>query len=84
MKHFLLLQVKSSFNTIGDVMGSKCSRMKIETYGAIQGVKYALRARKTTALELFKKTTKVEPVVRTMCRNIRSATWCCVPQEAQT
>ena len=54
-------------------MGTKKSRMKVETYGAVQGVKYALRARATTAIQLFQKTSPNQPVDRTMCRNIRSA-----------
>ena len=45
----------------------------METYGAIEGINYALRARKTTAIKPFNTETTNEPVDRTMCRIIRSA-----------
>ena len=38
-------QVESSFSMMGDILDSRSGRMNIETYGAIQTVKYHLKAR---------------------------------------
>lgn len=47
--------VESSFNTMGDIINIRSTRMKVETFSAIQTVKYGLKSRNTTALSLFKK-----------------------------
>ncbi|XP_060084683.1 uncharacterized protein LOC132563943 [Ylistrum balloti] len=46
-------QVEGSFSMMGDIMDPKSSRMKIETYSAIQTVKSTLQAQKKTAVEYF-------------------------------
>ena len=67
-------RVESSFNVMGDVIGVKAGRMNIETYSAIQTVKYALKARKTSALKMFRrKDPKFSPVDRHICIKLRSA-----------
>ena len=67
-------RVESSFNVMGDVIGVKAGRMNIETYRAIQTVKYALKARKTSALKIFRrKDPKFSPVDRHICIKLRSA-----------
>ena len=67
-------RVESSFNVMGDVINVKAGRMKIETYSSIQTVKYALKARKTTALNMFRrKDVWYSPVDKRMCIKLRSA-----------
>ena len=48
-------QVEGSFSTMGDIIDPKSCRTNIETYSAIQTVKYGLRARKTTAVGYLSK-----------------------------
>ena len=58
---------------MGDVINVKAGRTKIETYSSIQPVKYALKARKTTALNMFRrKDVTLSPVDRRMCIKLRS------------
>lgn len=66
--------VEASFNLMGDIINPRSSRMNVETFNAIQSVKYGLKSRSTTALQLFKKKdilhTKVD---KKLCINMRSA-----------
>ena len=48
-------KVEGSFSTMGDVIDVKSCRTNIETYSAIQTVKYGLRARSTTAVKYLRK-----------------------------
>lgn len=67
-------RVESTFNVMGDVIGIKSGRMNVETYSSIQSVKNVLKARKTTALKMFKrKDMKFSPVDRHICLKLRSA-----------
>lgn len=59
-------QVESSFNTMGDILSTKSSSMKIDTFYAIQTVKYWMNARGKTA------TTAFEPTVK-LVNNVSSA-----------
>ena len=66
--------VESSFNVMGDVIGTRSGSMNTETYSSIQTVKYALRARKTTALKHFHREDKLfGPVDRRLCIKLRAA-----------
>lgn len=66
--------VESSFNIMGDVIGAKTASLKVETYSAIQTVKYALKSRKTSAVKLFRRKNPVtDPVDKHMCIKIRAA-----------
>lgn len=46
-------QVESSFSLMGEILDPKSSRMKIDTYSAIQTVKYNMKAKETTAQTMF-------------------------------
>ena len=47
--------VEGSFNIMGDIIDPKSARMNIETFSAIQTVKYGLRASQKSALEYFER-----------------------------
>ena len=64
-------KVEGNFNTMGDVIDPKSCRMNVETYSAIQTIKYGLRAGQKTAIEKFT-WTDYEKVDTTLCRNLRS------------
>ncbi|KAH3842991.1 hypothetical protein DPMN_116497 [Dreissena polymorpha] len=65
--------VESSFNSLGDIVDSKAASMEIGTYSAYQTVRYALKARQTTALEYFnrKDAHNNKVVDRHLCVNMR-------------
>ena len=66
--------VEGSFNVMGDVLCPKSGRMLVQTYSAIQTVKYGLRATGKSALELYsRKDPKHEPVDVKLCHNLRTA-----------
>ena len=63
--------VEGSFNTMGDILDPKSSRMNISTYSSIQTVKYGLRAKGKSALDLFsRKDVLYDPVYVPVCRNL--------------
>ena len=67
-------QVESSFNTMGDVIDIRSTRMNIETYSKYQTVKYFLKARNTTAVEMFKRKDILhEAVDRKLCINMKKS-----------
>lgn len=66
--------VESSFSVMGDVLDCHSSRMKTDTYSAIQTVKYGLRAGGQSAVNSFKRKDKLHtPVNKNMCRLLRGA-----------
>ena len=66
--------MEGSFITMGDVIDPKSCRMNVETYSAIQTVKYGLRAGQKTAIEKFTRTDYLHEKVDTaLCRNLRSS-----------
>ena len=67
-------RIESSFNTMGDIIHSKSANTQVETYAAVQGIKYNLKARNATAIKLFGKSCPAkDPVDRQMCVNIRQS-----------
>ena len=67
-------QVESSFNIMGDVIDAKKNRLNIETFSAIQSIKYSLRRRKTSAIDFTKREDPIfDPVNKKMCYNLRAA-----------
>ena len=67
-------QVESSFNLMGNVENIRSTRMNIETLSAYQTVKYAFKARKTTALAYFKRSdVRKDPVKKCICISLRKA-----------
>ena len=67
-------RIELSFNTMGDIIHSKSANTKVETYAAVQGIKYNLKARNATAIKLFGKSCPAkDPVDRQMCVNIRQS-----------
>ena len=67
-------QVESAFNLMGDVVDIRSTRMNTETLSAVQIVKYVFKARKTTALEYFKRNdVKKDPVRKSVCVSLRKA-----------
>jgi hypothetical protein len=67
-------QVESSFNIMNDVIDSKSGRINIETYSAIQNVKYGLKSAEMSAVEYFKKKDYLhEKVDASLCANFRSS-----------
>ena len=67
-------QVEGSFKTMGDVIDPKSCRMNVETYSAIQTVKYGLRTEQNAVIKKFTRTYYLhEKVDTTLCRNLRSS-----------
>ena len=67
-------QVESSFNTMNDIIDERSGRTDIETYNAIQTVKYHLKAEHKNSIEMFSRTVKLQdPINRALCNNFRSA-----------
>lgn len=67
-------QVESSFNTMGDVIDIRSCQMNIETYSAIQCVKYHLSTRGLSAVEYFKrKDVNHDKVDKNLCTNMRNS-----------
>ncbi|XP_073715805.1 uncharacterized protein [Misgurnus anguillicaudatus] len=66
--------VESSFSLMVNVIDSKRSNMKISTFDAVQTVKYVLKSRGKTGIDMFKpEDIKMGPVDTTLCQNIRAA-----------
>ena len=60
-----------------DILDVKSSSMAIDTYGAIQTVKYYLKTRQTTAIKFFARDDVLySKVDGNLCRNIKSASSC--------
>ena len=74
-------RVESSYSMMTDIIDSKSGRMNIETYDALQTVKYSLMANQSTtstdkplAVTMFHREDKLtSPVNPTLARNMRSA-----------
>ena len=67
-------QVESSFNAMNDIIDERSGRTDIETYGAIQSVKYAMWALEKSASKIFVRKDKLhDPVGRSLCNNFRLA-----------
>ncbi|XP_053397560.1 uncharacterized protein LOC128556423 [Mercenaria mercenaria] len=66
--------VESSFNIMGDIIDPKSANTSVELYGAIQSVKYHLKARDTSAVKLYsRKDILHDPVDTTLCVNLGKA-----------
>ena len=66
--------VEGSFSIMGDIIDPKSARMNIETFSAIQTVKYGLRASQKSALEYFERKNHLnDPIDINMCRNLEGA-----------
>ena len=71
-------RVESSFNVMGDVIDKKSGRMNMQTYSAIQGVKYCLQARQpltdNRSVSMFgRKDRLYSPVHPKLAKNMRGA-----------
>ena len=67
-------QVESSFNVMNDVVDNKSGRLNIQTYSAIQTIKYQLKAEEKTAIQYFhKKDYLHEGVDKVLCRNMNTS-----------
>ena len=71
-------RVEGSFNTMGDVIDPKSCRMNVQTYSAIQTVKYGLRAEQKTALKKFTRTDYLHEKVHYTVQ--KSEKFCCQVQ----
>lgn len=66
--------VESSFSVMNNILDDKSTRMGVDTYSAIQTVKYALHSTGKPAVECFaRKDVKHTPVNHRMCRLMRGA-----------
>ena len=66
--------VESSFSVMNNVMDATSNRINVQTYAAIQNIKYALRAKKMSAIQYLKrKDVRFSPVHKNLCQSIRSA-----------
>ena len=64
----------SRFSAMTEIMDCYSTHTRIETYSAIQSVRYHMSARETTAVQLFsKKNPLVEPVDPQLRKNMQSA-----------
>lgn len=67
-------QVESSFNVMNDVIDNKSGRLNLETYSAIQTIKYRLSADGKTAIQFFQKKDYMhETVDKMLCKNMSSS-----------
>ena len=67
-------EVESSFNVMSDIVHAKSSRMNIGTYSAMQSVKYGLKAKNATAMDLYgRKDVVFDPVDRKLTSRMLSA-----------
>lgn len=65
-------QVESSFNVMGDIIDTKSPSMHINTYSAIQTVKYELRQKEKTAVQYYYKKDPVhDPVDSSLVSNLQ-------------
>ncbi|XP_064607853.1 uncharacterized protein LOC135472323 [Liolophura sinensis] len=65
-------QVESSLSVMNDVIDAKSGRLNIETYQAIQNIKYGLKASGKSAVEYFKKRDHLhDKVDHTLVRNVK-------------
>ncbi len=61
-------KVESSFSAMNDIVDKKSNRLNVETYQAYQEVRYRLKAKKMTALQLYHREDKLHtPVNRSEC-----------------
>ena len=66
--------VESSFSVMKMILDDKSSRLSIDTYSALQTVKYSLRSSGKTAVQCFsRKDIKHTPVNHQMCRLLRGS-----------
>ena len=66
-------QVESSFSMMQDIIDKRSGKMEIETYSAIQTVKYKLLAEKKSAVQYFHRQDIHQPVDAKLCKNLRSS-----------
>lgn len=67
-------KVESSFSIMNSVVTSSTNRLTVESFDAIQTVKYELMSQKKSAVELFRKKDYVKDKVdKNLCRNMNSA-----------
>ena len=73
-------RVEGSFSVMGDIMDQKSGRMNVETYSAIQTVKYSLTAKasksskKQKTIQFFHREDRLKsPVAKKLVKDIRSA-----------
>lgn len=67
-------QIESSFSMMGDILDKGSSNMKIETFSAIQTVKYKLLSNEKSAIDFFKKADYLhDPVEKNLCKNMATS-----------
>lgn len=67
-------QVESSFSMMGNILDKESGNMKIETFSAIQTVKYKLQSQQKSALQFFKKNNPLnDPVDKYLNNNMKSS-----------
>ncbi|GBL87093.1 hypothetical protein AVEN_134551-1 [Araneus ventricosus] len=67
-------KVESSFSIMNSVITPGSNRLNVQSFDAIQTVKYELAAEKKTAAEFFLKGDFLhDPVDKNLCKNMRSA-----------
>ena len=64
--------VEGSFSAMGDILDAKSTRLNMETYSALQTVKYDLRAKGKSATEMYARSDIVfGPVNSMLCQDVR-------------
>ena len=71
-------RVESSFNVMDDIIDKKSGRVNLETYSAIQGIKYGLKARhpleqNRCMKEFHRKSRLYTPINPALTRNMRNS-----------
>ncbi|CAJ1061482.1 hypothetical protein ROHU_023414 [Xyrichtys novacula] len=67
-------RVESSFSLMNEVIDQHSGNMNVETFNAIRTVKYTLRSKGQTAMQMFQRSdVKFWEVDRIMCQNINNA-----------
>lgn len=66
-------QVESSFSTMNDVIDAKSGNIRIDTYSALQTVKFKLKSCNKSALEYFCRKDNKEPVDGLLVKNITTS-----------
>ncbi|XP_060789431.1 uncharacterized protein LOC132894118 isoform X2 [Neoarius graeffei] len=67
-------KMEQSFSFMNDLIGAKSNRMAVQTYAAIQAVKYDLKARRTNSLDYYNREDILrDPVDKSVCYHMQTA-----------
>lgn len=67
-------RIESSFSEMGDIVTKKRNRLQIKKYGSLQTVRYFMKSKNQTAVEMFgRKNIHFDPIDKRICSAINTA-----------